>query len=224
MAIHARIFIRRVVVDRASDRRLHDSRPLQARPPRRGSCIRVGRTNRFVAVRRLFGFRAIERLRLAPVYPDDGGNQGRFDVLGIRDVQSAGRRPVAVATDVAGTPVVYHRRRVFAYDLVSRVLRAQRSRPRAIVLAGDLADRRRDRSSRAAVRLRLSGSILERASGEPAFLSVAVFFKGRRNKQSASKVGARTEVPALSTLGPPIQAPPLAPADVVEAAPEHAAR
>jgi hypothetical protein len=57
-----------------------------------------------------------------------------------------------------------------------------------------------------------------------AFLSVAVFFKGRRNKQSASKVGARTEVPALSTLGPPIQAPPLAPADVVEAAPEHAAR
>lgn len=57
-----------------------------------------------------------------------------------------------------------------------------------------------------------------------AFLSVAVFFKGQRNKQSASKVGARTEVPALSTLGPPIQAPPLAPADVVEAAPEHAAR
>jgi hypothetical protein len=57
-----------------------------------------------------------------------------------------------------------------------------------------------------------------------AFLSVAVFFEGRRNKQSASKVGARTEVPALSTLGPPIQAPPLAPADVVEAAPEHAAR
>jgi hypothetical protein len=57
-----------------------------------------------------------------------------------------------------------------------------------------------------------------------AFLSVAVFFKGRKMKQSASKVGARTGVPTLSTLVPPVQAPPLAPADVVEAAPEHAAR
>jgi hypothetical protein len=57
-----------------------------------------------------------------------------------------------------------------------------------------------------------------------AFLSVAVFFKGRRIKQSASKVGIRTEVTSLDTLVPPVQAPPLAPADMVETAPEHAAR
>jgi hypothetical protein len=57
-----------------------------------------------------------------------------------------------------------------------------------------------------------------------AFLSVVVFFKGRKFKQPASKVSARTEVPNLSTLVPPVPAPPLAPADVAEAAREHAVR
>ena len=57
-----------------------------------------------------------------------------------------------------------------------------------------------------------------------AFLSVALFFKGRKFKQSAPKVGTRTETPALSTLMPPVSAPPLAPADVAEPAREHAAR
>jgi hypothetical protein len=57
-----------------------------------------------------------------------------------------------------------------------------------------------------------------------AFLSVAVFFNGRRIKQSASKAGARTDGPTFRALVPSVQAPPLAPADVVEAAPQHAAR
>ncbi len=57
-----------------------------------------------------------------------------------------------------------------------------------------------------------------------AFLSVVVFFKGRKFKQPASKVGARTETSNLNTLVPPVPAPPLAPADVAEAAREHAVR
>jgi hypothetical protein len=57
-----------------------------------------------------------------------------------------------------------------------------------------------------------------------AFLSVAVVFKGRTIKQSVPKVRVRTELPALGTLVPPVQAPPLAPADVVEPAAEHAVR
>ena len=56
-----------------------------------------------------------------------------------------------------------------------------------------------------------------------AFLSIAVFFKGRGIKQSAPKVGSRAEVSSVSTLVPPVQAPPLAPVDMVETAPEHAA-
>ncbi|MBV8508828.1 MAG: hypothetical protein JO289_01560 [Xanthobacteraceae bacterium] len=55
-----------------------------------------------------------------------------------------------------------------------------------------------------------------------AFLSVAVFFKGRRIKQSVPKVVIRPEVPSLNTLVPPVQAPPLAPVDMVDPAPEHA--
>jgi hypothetical protein len=52
------------------------------------------------------------------------------------------------------------------------------------------------------------------------FLSVAVFFKVRKIKQPPSKVGVRTEAPNRSALVLPVQAPPLAPADVVKVARE----
>jgi hypothetical protein len=49
-----------------------------------------------------------------------------------------------------------------------------------------------------------------------AFLSVAVFFRTRKTEQPVSKVGGRTEAPNGSVLVLAVQAPPLAPADVVE--------
>ena len=54
-----------------------------------------------------------------------------------------------------------------------------------------------------------------------AFLSVAVFFKARKIKLPPSKVGVRTEAPNRSLLEPPVHAPSLAPADVVEVAREE---
>lgn len=54
-----------------------------------------------------------------------------------------------------------------------------------------------------------------------AFLSVAVFFKARNIKQPQSKVGVLNEAPNRSPLVPPVHAPLLAPADVVEVAREE---
>ena len=54
-----------------------------------------------------------------------------------------------------------------------------------------------------------------------AFLSVAVFFKTQKIKQPPAKVGLGTEAPNRSPPVLPVQAPPLAPAAVVEVARER---
>jgi hypothetical protein len=57
-----------------------------------------------------------------------------------------------------------------------------------------------------------------------AFLSVAVFFKARKIKQPPLTVDVRIETPICSRLAPPVQAPSLAPADVVGVASEERAQ
>jgi hypothetical protein len=57
-----------------------------------------------------------------------------------------------------------------------------------------------------------------------AFLSVAAFFKARKIKQPLSKVDVQAEASNRSVLEPPIQAPSLAPADVIEIAREERAQ
>jgi hypothetical protein len=57
-----------------------------------------------------------------------------------------------------------------------------------------------------------------------AFVSVAVFFKARRIKRSASRSDVRADVPNRAPAVPPVQAPPLVPADAVEVAADGPAR
>jgi hypothetical protein len=57
-----------------------------------------------------------------------------------------------------------------------------------------------------------------------AFLSVAVFFKARKIKQPPLTVDVQIETPICSPLAPPVQAPSLAPADVVGVASEERAQ
>jgi hypothetical protein len=57
-----------------------------------------------------------------------------------------------------------------------------------------------------------------------AFVSVAVFFKARKIKRSASRSDVRADVPNRAPPVPPVQAPPLVPADAGEVAADGPAR